>query len=181
MRRSFDELWQAMEARRQQVEAGAVPPAHGFDETRQARRQSRGCPDEETLCGWVDGELRRNSLRRWLMVWQHIQIRRCRDCQAEVAALDAVRPAIRPRLARPGPIVGRVIGPWHRVKTPLAWGSSALVIMIGLSLWSFDVRGTLQMDRDRSEAPLAEDASAVRTGGDEHGFEAQTEPVVWGD
>jgi hypothetical protein len=67
------------------------------------------------------------------------------------------------------------------VKTSLAWGSSALVIMVGLSLWSFDVRGTLQMDRDRSEAPLTEDASAVRTGGDEYGLEAQTEPVVWGD
>ena len=106
MRRSFDELWQAMEARRQQVEAGAVPPAHGFDETRQARRQSHGCPDEEILCGWVDGELQRNSLRRWLMVWQHVQIRRCRECQAEIVALDAVRPPIRPRLARPGPMWG---------------------------------------------------------------------------
>jgi hypothetical protein len=134
MRKSFDELWEAMEARRQQVGAGEVPPAYRFEQTRQARRQRQGCPDEEALCGWVDGELRRHSLRRRLMVWQHVQVRRCRACQAEVAALAGASPPARPQLSWLASAVKYVIVPFHMAKTPLAWASSMLLIVVGLSL-----------------------------------------------
>jgi hypothetical protein len=99
MRKPFDALWKVMEARRRQVEAGEVPPAYRSEQTRQARRRAAGCPDEEALCGWVDGQLRRNGLRRWLTVWRHVQVRRCRACQAEIAALVAAMPSNQRRLA----------------------------------------------------------------------------------
>jgi hypothetical protein len=75
----------------------------------------------------------------------------------------------------------RVMVPLHRVKTPLMWGSSVLVVMIGLSPWSFDMRATFLMSKDRSEAPLMEDTSPERTDDSEHSLDAQTEPIIWGD
>lgn len=70
----FEVLWEAMEARRRQIEAGEVPLAYRLEHRCQEERRDRGCPDVEALCGWVDGELRRNSLRRWLTVWQHVRL-----------------------------------------------------------------------------------------------------------
>jgi hypothetical protein len=90
MAKPFHEAWEAMEARRRQVDAGELPPAFRFEHTQRADRQARGCPDEEALCGWVDGQLCRSNLRRWLRVWLHLRIRRCRNCLAETATLDRV-------------------------------------------------------------------------------------------
>ena len=179
MRKSFDELWEAMEARRQQVGAGEVPPASRFAQTRQARRQRQGCPDEEALCGWVDGELRRHSLRRWLMVWQHVQVRRCRACQAEVAALADASPRARPQWPWLASAVKCVIVPFQMAKTPLAWASSMVLIVIGLSLWSFGPHDTFHVGMERSGAPAMEETGTPV--GDEPGLEAPPEPVVWGD
>jgi hypothetical protein len=178
MRKPFDELWEAMEARRQQVGAGGVPPACRFEQTRQARRQ--GCPDEEALCGWLDGELRRHSLRRWLMVWQHVQVRRCRACQAEVAALAGASPLARPQLSWLASAVKCVIVPFHTAKTPLAWASSMLLIVVGLSLWLFGAHGTFRVGVEQSGAPAMEE---MRTppAGDEPGLEAPPAPNIWGD
>jgi hypothetical protein len=64
MRKSFDVLWEVMEARRRQLEAGEVPPACRLEQTRQDRRRAKGCPDDEALCGWVDGQLRRSQKPR---------------------------------------------------------------------------------------------------------------------
>jgi hypothetical protein len=178
MRKPFDQLWEAMEARRQQVVAGGVPPACRSEQTRQALRQ--GCPGEEALCGWVDGELRRHSLRRWLMVWQHVQVRRCRACQAEVAALAGASPLARPQLSWLASAVKCVIVPFHTAKTPLAWASSMLLIVVGLSLWLFGAHGTFRVGVEQSGAPAME---GMRTppGGGEPGLEAPPAPNIWGD
>lgn len=180
MRKSFDELWEAMEARRQQVGAGEVAPTHRFEQTRQDRRQRQGCPDEEALCGWVDGELRRHSLRRWLMVWQHVQIGRCRACQAEVAALGEASPPARPQWPWLASAVKCVIVPFRIAKTPLAWASPMVLIVIGLSLWSFGTQDTFRVGVERSGAPAMEE-TGTPPGGDEAGLEAPAEPIIWGD
>ena len=87
MPKPFHEAWEAMEARRRQVIARELPPAFRFEHAHGAERRYEGCPDEEALCGWVDGQLCRSNLRRWLRVWLHMRIRRWRDCQAAIAAL----------------------------------------------------------------------------------------------
>jgi hypothetical protein len=46
-----------------------------------------GCPDEEVLCGWVDGHLRQSNLKAWLCAWLHLKMRRCRRCLAEILTL----------------------------------------------------------------------------------------------
>jgi hypothetical protein len=92
MAKPFHEAWEAMEARRRQVDAGELPPAIRFEHAHWAGRRAEGCPDDEVLCGWVDGQLRRSNLRRWLRVWVHMRIRRCRTCRAEIAALARAMP-----------------------------------------------------------------------------------------
>jgi hypothetical protein len=181
MRKSFDGLWEAMEARRRQVAAGEPPPAYRRAVIRHAQRQSQGCPDGETLGGWVEGKLRRISMRRWLIVWRHVHIRRCRECQAEIAALAVGRSAVRLRLAEfaPPPNVGRP--PFRRAKTPLVWGCSVLAVMIGLSQWSGDIHDTPPVASDRLEAPWRDDTNLVRAGDSEYSGDAQTEPFIWDD
>jgi hypothetical protein len=92
MAKPFHEAWEAMEARRRQVDAGEVPPAFRCEHAHGADRRSEGCPDEEALCGWVDGQLCRSNLRRWLRVWLHIRIRCCRNCLADIEALAHAMP-----------------------------------------------------------------------------------------
>jgi hypothetical protein len=180
MRKSFDELWAAMEARRQQVGAGQGSPACLPEQTWRARR--RGCPDEEGLCGWVDGELRRRTLRRWLKVWQHVEIRRCRACRAEVEALAEANLPAQVQWSWLTSAVKRVVEPSHAGKTSLAWASPMLLIAVGLLLWSFGPRthGTRLVGVERSWAPVMEEAKTPSVG-DEPNLEAPPEPVIWGD
>jgi hypothetical protein len=182
MRKPFDALWEVMEVRRRQVEAGEVPPAYRFERTRQVRRRAKGCPDEEALCGWVDGQLRRNSLRRWFTVWQHVQIRRCRECQAEIVAIAAtIRPA-QPQLARPASVLKCFMAPSPLAKKPLAWASSALVVIVGLSLWSLGTHDVFQRVEDRSGPPLIEDMKTFPPVDSGQTFDDQTEnTTIWGD
>src|SRR5919106_2226203 len=142
MRKPFAELFEIMEARRHQVEAGEVPPVSRFEPGRQMGRWARGCPDAETLCGWVDGHLRRKSPRRWLAVWQHVHVWHCRACQEEIETLaqamchsSEVKFHEPLRLVRLGLALRRLMGSW-RLKSPLAWASCGLVIVVTLSLWS---------------------------------------------
>ena len=181
MPKSFEMLWEAMEARRRQMGAGEVPPAYRFEQIRQVWRQSVGCPDGEALGGWLEGGLWRVSLRRWLMVWQHIRIQRCRECQGDVLALAVARPARRLGLTRLGPVLTRVKMPLHRVKTPLVWGSYILVVMIGLSLGPFDMSNTPRLGEDRAEAPVLEESIPQWTDTGEYSLDAQTEPIIWTD
>jgi hypothetical protein len=181
MRKSFDGLWEAMEARRRQVGAGEVPPAHRLEEIRQAQRQSDGCPDGESLGGWVEGKLRRINTRRWMHVWRHVHLRRCRECRAEIAALAGGRPPVRPRLVTLVPLLHGVRLPSHRVKNRLVWGSSLLVVMIALFQWSSDVHDTLPMGNDRLEPPLLVDTRPERIGDSGHIGDAQAEFPIGGD
>jgi hypothetical protein len=182
MRPSFDALWEVMEARRRRVEAGEVPPAYRFDQTRQTRRRARGCPDEETLCGWVDGQLRRHSLGRWLTVWRHVRIRHCRECQADIAAVAA---AMRPdRLGRVwlGSTLKGFMAPLLLTKRPLAWASSALVVAVVLSLSSIGTHDSFIRARHRSTPPLTENAGTLPPVDMGNPPNDQTEDTtIWGD
>jgi hypothetical protein len=182
MRKSFDVLWEVMEARRRQVEAGEVPPACRSEQTRQDRRRAKGCPDDEALCGWVDGQLRRNNLRRWITVWQHVQIRRCRECQAEIVAISAAMPHAQLQPAWLRSVLERFMAPSLLAKTPLAWASSALVIVVGLSLWSLGTHDAFQRVEDRPGPPLIEDMKALPPVNSGRTLDVQTEPTtIWGD
>lgn len=181
MRKSFDGLWEAMEARRRQVGTGEVSPAYRLEKIHQGHRQSEGCPDGETLGGWVEGKLRRISMRRWIRVWLHIYLRRCRECQVEVAALAVGRPAVRLRLVGLVPLLHGVRLRSPRVNNPLVWGSALLVVMIGLAEWSFDIHDTVPMGNDRLEAPLLDDIRPEWFGDSDHIGDAQTEPAIEGD
>lgn len=178
MRQSFDELWEAMEDRRQQAEWGGVAPTPDFGRIRQGQRQ--GCPDEEALCGWVDGELRRHSLRRWMTMWRHVRIGRCRGCQAEAEAIAEAMPPTRPQWSRVVPTVKGAVAPLRMRRTPLAWASSMLVVVVGLSLWSFGTHSTFREGLQQTGAPPI---TEVRTppAGEEIGLEAQPEQIIWGD
>ena len=179
MRTSFDQLWEAMEARRQRVEAGERSPASRGEKTRQAQRTSQGCPDAEALCGWVDGELRRKSLRRWLAVWHHVRIRQCRACQAEIITLTEASPPDRPRSPWFASAMKGIIAPLQMAKTSLVWASSIVLIAVSLSLWSFGPQGTFHVGMEQSGAPAMEETGTPV--GDEPALEAPPEPVIWGD
>jgi hypothetical protein len=182
MRQSFDALWEAMEARRRQVEAGEVPSAYRFEQTRQARRRARGCPVEETLCGWVDGQLRRNSLRRWLTVWRHVRIRRCRECQAEIAVLETVMRPDQLRLVWLGSTLKGFMAPLLLTKRPLAWASSALVIAVVLALSSIATHDSFLTGTDRSTPPLTDDMGTLPPVDIGNSLEDQAEnTTIWGD
>jgi hypothetical protein len=182
MRQSFDALWEVMEARRRQVEAGEVPAACRFEQARRARRRARGCPDEEALCGWVDGQLRRHSLRRWLAVWRHVQIRRCRECQAEIAALAAaVRPDLPWRGWRGSTLKGSM-PPLPLTKRPLAWASSALVVAVVLVLSSIGTHDSFPTVGDGSTPPVTEDTGNLPPVDIGNTLDDQTEnTTIWGD
>jgi hypothetical protein len=182
MHKSFDALWQVMEARRRQVEAGEVSPVYRFEQTRQARRRIRSCPDEEALCGWVDGQLRRHSLGRWLMVWRHVQIRRCRECQTEIAGLAATMRPDQVGLASRGFVPKRVMTPLLLVRTPLAWASSAVVIVVGLSLWSLGTHDSFLTIGDRPTPSLTDNTGTLPPVDIGSTLDDQTEnTAIWGD
>jgi hypothetical protein len=64
-------------------------------------------------------------------------------------------------------------------KTPLAWAGSMLLIVVGLSLWSFGTHGTFRVGVERPGAPAMEETRMPV--GDEPRLEAPPEPVIWGD
>ena len=191
MRKPFAELFEIMEARRRQVEAGEVPPASHFEPGRQMGGWARGCPDAETLCGWVDGQLRRKSPQRWLAVWQHVHIRRCRACQEEIGTLaQTIRPSseVTPhepfRPAGLGLTPRRLRGAWQ-LKSPLAWASCGLVIVVALSLWSLGDQRPLGIIGAPFEPALVEETRELTRVHGESATSSATEQAenttVWGD
>jgi hypothetical protein len=191
MRKPFAELFEIMEARRRQVEAGEVPPASRFEPGRQMGRWARGCPDAETLCGWVDGQLRRKSPQRWLAVWQHVHIRRCQACQEEIGTLaHAIRPSreVTPhepfRPAGLGLALRRLRGAWQ-LKSPLAWASCGLLVVVTLSLWSLDNQKPLEIVGEPLEPALMEETRELTWVHSESATSSVTEQAenttIWGD
>jgi hypothetical protein len=163
MRKPFEVLLEAMESRRRQLEAGEVPPVYRLEHRRQGERRARGCPDVEALCGWVDGELRRNSLRRWLIVWRHVRLHDCLACQGEIAMIAAVahpagevQPPDQRRAAWSGHALQRTLSSCFPSQVPLAWMSGALVVAVGLSFWLLSQHGVTDMARYRFESPPIE-------------------------
>jgi hypothetical protein len=182
MRQSFDALWEVMEARRRQMEDWEVPSAYRFEQTRQARRWARGCPDEEALCGWVDGQLRRHSLRRWLTVWRHVRIRRCRECQAEIVALAAAVRPDQPWRAWLGSTLKGSLPPLLLTKRPLAWASSALAVALVLSLSSIGTHDSFLRVRQRSTPPVTEDTGTLPPVDSGNPLDDQSgNTTIWGD
>lgn len=47
----------------------------------EGRRPAVGCPDDEEICGFVEGGV---SPRRWLGIFIHVYLRRCRYCREQV-------------------------------------------------------------------------------------------------
>jgi hypothetical protein len=173
MRKPFEDLWEVMEARRQQLEVGDVPPIYRPEHLRQSAQRARGCPDMEALCGWLDGQLRRRHLRRWLTIWRHVRLHGCRECQQEVAMIAAVvRPTREARSSDQQWSGGREraskrsISSSVPVKGPLAWVSGVSVVAVGLSLWLF----SQHMGKEPPQQ-LSEQARSSQAAG----------PIIWGD
>ena len=189
MRKPFDALWEAMEARRWQLEAGEVPPAYRLDHLRQEGRRDRGCPDVEALCGWVDGELLRNSLRRWLAVWRHMRLRGCRACQGEIVMIGAVAHRageVRPPHQRwspwPAHALKRTPSSLFPSQAPMAWVSGALVVAVGLSLWLLSQHAARNMDGYRVKFPSTKGESERPQPSSERATDGQAaRTIIWGD
>jgi hypothetical protein len=194
MRRPFSELLRAMEQRRREVEEGQVPVMYAPELSWRAGRRPSGCPDEEALCGWVDGKLRGQNLRRWLEVWCHVHIRRCQYCQGELKRLTAV---IRPEgngvsieQLRPvwrGRALTCLSSSWTAAKTKLrtpylAWASGALVVMISVSLWSVHVHDAFEGVEGPLDLRVTEDLQTLpwmEMGNPSHATDHNT--AIWGD
>jgi hypothetical protein len=173
MRKPFEDLWEVMETRRQPLEVGDVPSIYHPEHLRQSARRARGCPDTEALCGWVDGQLRRRNLRRWLTVWHHIRLHGCRECQKEVAMIaTVVRPTGEARSSDQQWSRGREHAPKRRVsssvpvKGPLAWVSGVSVVAVALSFWLL----SQHVGKERPQPPSEQALSSQAVG-----------PIIWGD
>ena len=90
MQKTFEKLFKDMETRRKQLEEGNIPSDHALELLRQELRRDMGCPDDESLCGLVDGRLKERNLQDWRAVWEHEQIQRCAYCQEDIRALEEV-------------------------------------------------------------------------------------------
>lgn len=87
MRQSFNELFRALEKRRKQLNE-SLSHEHVLHRLRQDLRLEMGCPDDETLCGFIDGEIKREDPHRWKEVRLHV--RDCRYCQGYVIGFAPV-------------------------------------------------------------------------------------------
>jgi len=85
MVKTFQEIFPALQERLEQARQGALPLGHAMELRRREKRQAMGCPSDEEICGFVDGELRAYSTRRWAEVSWHV--RRCQHCQDDVEGL----------------------------------------------------------------------------------------------
>lgn len=109
MPKTFQEILPALEERLEQSKQGALPIGHAMELRRREKRQAMGCPSDEEICGFVDGELRGYSTKRWAEVQWHV--RQCEPCRDDVEGLcealeldprdvGAVHKPIKQRLSR---------------------------------------------------------------------------------
>src|SRR5262245_25360395 len=85
--KSFEEVWNAMEARQRQYAAGDLPFRHAAGLARQALRHAHGWPTAEALCGFADGQLWKMQRWLWVTVWWHVVMQSCSYCSQEMAEL----------------------------------------------------------------------------------------------
>ncbi len=109
MPKTFQEILPALEERLEQSQLGALPIGHALELRRREKRQAMGCPNDEEVCGYVDGELRAYSAARWAEVRWHVH--QCQYCQDDVKGLcealeldprevAAIHRSVRQRLTR---------------------------------------------------------------------------------
>lgn len=58
-----------------------------ISELRAELRQEMGCPDDQTLSGFVDGVLKKKFLLAYLAAYYHINIKGCSACRQDIAEL----------------------------------------------------------------------------------------------
>lgn len=85
MPKTFQDILPTLEAWREQAAQGALPLGHAMELRRREKRQAMGCPSDEELCGYTDGQLKTVSPQRWAEVRWHV--RRCQHCQGDVEGL----------------------------------------------------------------------------------------------
>lgn len=85
MPKTFQDILPALEARREEAEQGSLPIGHAMELRRREKRQAMGCPTDEEICGFTDGQLKTVSAQRWAEVRWHV--RQCQHCQEDVEGL----------------------------------------------------------------------------------------------
>ncbi|ETX06717.1 hypothetical protein [Candidatus Entotheonella palauensis] len=85
MPKTFQEILPALEERLDQAKQGALPIGHAMELRRREKRQAMGCPSDEEIGGFVDGELKRYSAKRWAEVRWHVH--QCQPCQDDVEGI----------------------------------------------------------------------------------------------
>lgn len=85
MPKTFQEILPALEERLEQAQQGALPIGHAMELRRREQRQAMGCPTDEEICGYVDGELRAHGAKRWAEVRWHVN--QCPNCLDDVEGL----------------------------------------------------------------------------------------------
>ncbi len=85
MPKTFQDILPTLEARREQAAQGILPLGHAMELRRREKRQVMGCPSDEELCGFTDGQLKVFSPQRWAEVRWHV--RQCQHCQEDFEGL----------------------------------------------------------------------------------------------
>ncbi len=125
MPKTFQEILPALEERLEQAKLGALPIGHAMELRRREKRQAMGCPSDEELCGYVDGELRTHGAQRWTEVRWHVN--QCQHCQDDVEGLCEVL-GLNPRDAVLGHRSMR--RGWSRFIAPMAAVAAVLVLAV---------------------------------------------------
>jgi hypothetical protein len=85
-------------------------------------------------------------------------------------------------LASRGFVPKRVMTPLLLVRTPLAWASSAVVIVVGLSLWSLGTHDSFLTIGDRPTPSLTDNTGTLPPVDIGSTLDDQTEnTAIWGD
>ena len=84
MAEGFDKLFEEM-GRRGGL-GGETAAGRALGPSGEGRRPAVGCPDDEEICGFVEGGI---SPRRWLGIFIHVYLRRCRYCREQVKEFAA--------------------------------------------------------------------------------------------
>jgi hypothetical protein len=94
------------------------PLSDKLAELQETRREDKGCPDEETVSGYYDGELIKKNLFRWVRTYWHVK--KCDECQRELEELATLLP----ESTSPAWVLV-----WSFFKQPKVCGSLAMMLL----------------------------------------------------
>ena len=152
MRKTFEKLFENMPERRNLLEEGDVSPDYALELLRQEILRERGCPDDEELCGLVDGQLKEKNFRRYIEVWRHVQIEHCDSCERNIKNIETIIPSamstepttlseVLKRAAQrynlPDALNYKRDGKWHSISSKELFGRARAIT---LGLYSLGVR-----------------------------------------